>query len=272
MEVEVTLRRREGKRVRLNGAVLPSADQLRTELVTLVFTPDRLAVVKGGPAVRRAYFDRLLGRVSPARGRLPAEYATSVAQRNAALRRVALGLSNRDALAPWTHRVASLGAELVAARTAAVEMLAPVFALRAAELGLDDATIVYEGDPPSVQRLEDDLPRDLERGWTASGPHVEDMVILAGGRDLRVFGSQGEQRLAVLSLILAEAAVLAERGRKPLLLLDDVLSELDTTRRRSLASRLALAGQAVVTATSAGAFPANAAQVVAVELGRARVA
>ena len=77
---------------------------MRDELATLVFTPDRLAVVKSGPAVRRAYFDRPLGRLAPARAMLPAEYGATLAQRNAALRRIAAGLSSRDALEPWTEQ------------------------------------------------------------------------------------------------------------------------------------------------------------------------
>src|SRR5213595_2310905 len=84
VELEVTLELGEGKKAKLNGAALRAAEQLRSEVATLVFTPDRLAVVKGGPAVRRAYFDRVLGRQFPARARLSAEYGAAVAQRNAA--------------------------------------------------------------------------------------------------------------------------------------------------------------------------------------------
>src|SRR5437588_5434059 len=102
VQLEVTLTVGEGKRAKLNGASLRAAEQLRSEVATLVFTPDRLAIVKGGPAVRRAYFDRALGRLSPARAALPPEYAAVVSQRNAALRRVAAGLSSRDAVEPWT--------------------------------------------------------------------------------------------------------------------------------------------------------------------------
>src|SRR5207237_4165282 len=113
------------KRARLNGANLRSAEQLRTELATLVFTPDRLAVVKGGPAVRRAYFDRALGRLAPARAGLPLEYGAALGQRNAALRRIAAGVSPRDALEPWTRSVVELGAQLVAARREAIARLGP---------------------------------------------------------------------------------------------------------------------------------------------------
>src|SRR5207244_11623442 len=97
LELEVTVRRGEGKRARLNGAPLRAAEQLRGIVSTLVFTPDRLGVVKGPPAARRAYFDRVLGRFAPARAALPTEYGVAVAQRNAALRRVAAGVSGRDA-------------------------------------------------------------------------------------------------------------------------------------------------------------------------------
>src|ERR1041385_1196837 len=111
IELEVTVKRGEGKRARLNGAPLRAAEQLRSLVSTLVFTPDRLGVVKGPPAARRAYFDRVLGRLAPARAPLPAEYGAAVAQRNAALRRAATGLSGRDAIEPWSERVATLGAE-----------------------------------------------------------------------------------------------------------------------------------------------------------------
>ncbi|HET7855147.1 MAG TPA: AAA family ATPase, partial [Gaiellaceae bacterium] len=100
IDVDVTLRPGEAKQARLNGASLRAAEQLRTSLATLVFTPDRLVVVKGGPSARRAYFDRTAGRLFPARAVLPAEYAGAVAQRNAALRRTSIGVSTRDALEP----------------------------------------------------------------------------------------------------------------------------------------------------------------------------
>jgi DNA replication and repair protein RecF len=271
VESEIVLRPAEAKRARLNGAALTAAEQLRAELATLVFTPDRLAVVKGGPAVRRAYFDRALGRLFPARALLPAEYAASVGQRNAALRRVALGASSRDALAPWTDRVAELGADLVHARREAIAVLAPRFVERADELGLENAQVRYGGEPPTVGDLDSRLAEDLDRGTTGIGPHLDDIELLAGGRELRRFGSQGEQRLAVLALILAESEVLTERGpAPPLLLLDDVLSELDERRRRILAERIGATGQALVTATAAEALPTEPAQLVEVTPGSAR--
>ena len=267
VEATVTLRQGQAKEARLNGARLPSAESLRRELSTLVFTPDRLAVVKGGPAARRAYFDRVLGRVFPARAGAPQEYLAALAQRNAALRRVQARLSDRAALEPWTERIAGLGTALVELRRSTLETLAPSFAERAEELGLPGARLGYDAEPPTLDALEARLGQDIDRGTTGLGPHLDDVLVVSGDRDLRQFGSQGEQRLAVLSLLLAEAELLPD---PPLLLLDDVLSELDLGRRQVLAERIAGMGQAMITATHASALPLEPAQVVEVEPGTAR--
>jgi DNA replication and repair protein RecF len=268
LELEVTVRRGEGKRAKLNGAPLRAAEQLRALTSTLVFTPDRLGVVKGPPAARRAYFDRVLGRFAPARAALPAEYGAVVAQRNAALRRAVTGVSGRAAIEPWSERVAALGAELVAARLEVLALLEPAFSERADEFGLGAVSLRYDGEPPAPERLAAVLDRDLERGVTSLGPHLDDVVIAAGDRDLRSFGSQGEQRLALLALLLAEAETIADRtGVPPLLLLDDVLSELDPGRRRILAARVRSAGQSLVTATDAAMLPAAPDQLLEVTPG-----
>jgi DNA replication and repair protein RecF len=267
LSLEVTLQQ-SGKRAKLNSAPLRAAEQLRSEVATLVFTPDRLAVVKGGPAARRAYFDRSLTRLLPSRAGLPVEYAAAVGQRNAALRRVSAGVSTRDAVAPWTEQVATLAEALVRSRREAVGLLEPVFAARADELGLAAAALDYDAEPPTVADLEARLDRDVERGTTGLGPHLDDVTIRSGARDLRSFGSQGEQRLAVLALLLSEAEALAERrGVPPLVLLDDVLSELDAGRRRALAGRIAAFAQTVVTATGADALPLEPAQLLEVTPG-----
>jgi DNA replication and repair protein RecF len=266
LELNLVLHARESKRATLNGARLQSAEQLRAEVATLVFTPDRLVVVKGGPAARRAYFDRALGRLAPAQAALPAEYGAALAQRNASLRGIGAGFSSREALEPWTRRVATLGADLFEARQAAIALLEPAFADRATELGLENAALRYDGEPLTLETLEARLDRDVDRGSTGLGPHLDDVAILAGDRDLRAFGSQGEQRLAVLALLLAEAEIVRDRrGFPPLLLLDDVLSELDPDRRRILAERLRTFGQTLITTTSSAALPVEPDQLLEVE-------
>ena len=266
-EVTVRLSSGGGKTAELDGARLPSTEPLRREFPALAFTPDRLVVVKGGPAARRAYFDRVLARLDPPRGGLSQEYASTLAQRNAALRRVQLGLSPTAALSPWTTRLAVLAAGLAAARAATLALLAPAFEEVAADLGLPGGRLGYTPAPPTAADLDARLDVDIARGATGLGPHLDDIRILSGDRDLRSFGSQGEQRLALLALLLAEAALLPA---PPLLLLDDVLSELDGRRRGVLAERLVDADQAVITTTHRSAYPAEAGQVVEVTPGQAR--
>jgi DNA replication and repair protein RecF len=271
IEVEVELRRNGSKRIELNGAPVQTMDELRGRIATLVFTPERLVVVKGSPSVRRLYFDRVLARLLPARAALPGDYGAALAQRNAALRRVAAGLSGRDALEPWTRRIVELGTALSSARAQVVASLVEPFASRAAELDLREARLLHEPAVVTIEELDRRLAQDLDRGWTGAGPHLEDVAVLAGDRDLRTFGSQGEQRMAVLSLLLAEAELLAARGpAPPLLLLDDVLSELDPDRRAALAGRIGASGQALVTATAASALPVEPAQLVEISTGSAR--
>ena len=152
-------------------------------------------------------------------------------------------------------------------------VLLPRRAERAAELGLEGASIDYDAEPPSRQALDGRLDRDLERGTTGLGPHLDEIRLGAGDRDLRTFGSQGEQRLAVLSLLLAEAELLSTHGAvPPLLLLDDALSELDADRRRLLSTRLGVSGQTLVTATGAEALPLAPAQLLVVSPGEVRAA
>jgi DNA replication and repair protein RecF len=271
VESDVALSVRSPKRILLNGAPVPSAEELRSRLHALVFTPDRLAVVKSGPAGRRAYFDRVLARLLPARADVPPSYAAALGQRNAALRRLAAGVSEPSAVEPWTDRLVALATELVEARRLAIDLLSPAFAERAEELGLPAASLGYDSEPPSRTDLDARLHRDVERGTTSLGPHLDEIHVTSGDRDLRAFGSQGEQRLAVLSLLLAEAELLTDRRDvPPLLLLDDALSELDADRRRALSTRLGAAGQTLVTATGAEALPLAPAQLLVVSPGAVR--
>jgi DNA replication and repair protein RecF len=167
---------------------------------------------------------------------------------------------------PWTQQIAELGASLVQARRDAIAALAEGFAELLEEFGVPGASIAYAGEPPTEAALEARLEADIAHGTTGVGPHRDDVVVQAGGHDLRSFGSQGQQRLALLALLLAEAELVP---RSPLLLLDDVLSELDGRRRRLLALRVALLEQTLVTTTHAGALPVEPSQIVEVSDGEA---
>jgi DNA replication and repair protein RecF len=148
-------------------------------------------------------------------------------------------------------------------RAAAVELLAAPFVQRAEQLGLNGAaTLEYRPRSRAldadefVAELQARLASDLERGFTGHVPHRDELALLRDGRELRLYGSQGEQRLALLALLLAERSVLAEqRRRTPLMLLDDVMSELDAQRRELLAAELASDGQSVIATTDLAHVP-----------------
>ena len=245
----------EPKRVALDGARVRSIDALAERWVCLVFTPDRLALVKRAPAVRRAYLDRSIARLEPAYGRVVADYARALAQRNALLRRLRAGGGSVDALGPWDAQIATLGAAVTRARDRHVAALAPRFVAGVAALGgaADEVGLRYRprasGDADELAAaLAERRSRDVERAVTGTGPHLDDVELVERAREVRAFGSQGEQRTAVLALLLAEAELVRDvRGEPPILLLDDVLSELDEGRRGLLLAAVRRLGQCVLT-------------------------
>ena len=251
------------KRLSADGAPVERLTDAPHRPLLAVFSPDRLALVKGQPSVRRAHVDQLVAALWPLRAATRRAYREALAQRNALIGRVRAGRVAADALTPWNRTLAEAGIALAADRVAAVELIAARFATRAGELGLGgDVRLAYEqrssaaGADDLARQLESALEADLARGYTTVGPHRDDLLLARDGRSLRLYGSQGEQRLALLALLLAERdALAAARGRPPLLLLDDVMSELDASRRALLADELRAVGQAVVSATEAEHVP-----------------
>lgn len=247
----------EPKRMTSDGAPIERLLDAPHRPLMAVFSPDRLELVKGPAALRRAHLDQFVAALWPARAATRAAYREALAQRNAQIARVRAGRSTTDSLAPWNQTLALAGVALAADRRAAVERVAARIVEHAAELGLAGAvTVAYRERVPAGDAAElaaaiaEALDADLARGHTTRGPHRDDLELARGGRTLRRYGSQGEQRLVLLALLLAERDAIAdERDRPPLLLLDDVMSELDATRRARLVDRLRAGGQVVVSAT-----------------------
>ena len=235
-----------------------------------VFAPDHLELVKGPAGVRRAHLDDLVAALWPARRSTRASYTRALAQRNSLLGRVRAGHAPQSALTPWDRELARHGIELMRHRADAVGLLAGHFTGRAGELGLPDpGTVAYRprskaGDVEALEgELRERVDSDLERGFTTHGPHRDDLVLQAAGRDLRRYGSQGQQRLGLLSLLLAERdAMEGAHGVLPLLLLDDVMSELDRSRRTMLLELVAESGQTLITTADEGALPVDAGAMV----------
>ncbi len=251
------------KRLSADGAHVERMLDVPVRPLVSVFMPDRLELVKGAPALRRAHLDQLVAALWPARAAVRGEYGRVLAQRNALLGRIRSGRSGDAALEAWDRELASRALELRELRERAVALLAEPFAERARQLGCaGEAKLEYRprtraaDEDELIAELRERLAADLERGFTSHGPHRDELALLRDGRELRVYGSQGEQRVALLALLLAERRVLAsERDATPLMLLDDVMSELDPERRELLAGELRTGGQSVLATTDLGHVP-----------------
>jgi len=256
--------RSEGRRHLLDGSPADPATLTRSRPPVAVFAPDRLTLVKGPPSERRAHLDGFAAARWPARTELRKRYGQALAQRNALLARVGAGVAAPAELDVWDSSLAAVAAPLVAARDEAVAELAGPFATATAELGLEQGSLAYAPrSPGSAEEIREGLEQrreqDVRLGRSSWGPHLDELKLEAGGRSLRRYGSQGQQRAALLALLFAEREVLlAARRVIPLLLLDDVMSELDPGRRERLVNRLDDGGQALITAADEESLPPRA--------------
>lgn len=253
----------EAKRVRADGAPVERLVEVTTRPLVSVFLPDRLELVKGAPSLRRAHLDQLVAALWPSRAQTRRAYTAALAQRNALLQRVRAGRASRASLPAWDAELARHGIALRDDRARAVGLVADGFAMLAADLGLAGSAALRfrpRTEAATADELAAELAArldgDLQRGFTGHGPHRDDLLFERDGRDLRAYGSQGEQRIGLLALLIAEREALAEaRGAPSLLLLDDVMSELDPERRERLARRIGRHGQSVVTTTDLAHVP-----------------
>jgi DNA replication and repair protein RecF len=246
------------KRMRVDGAPVERMVDVPDRPLVSIFLPDRLELVKGPPALRRGHLDQLVAALWPSRVGTRRAYAQALAQRNALLARIRAGGPGRQSLPTWDLQLATHGIALMADRDRAVAALRDPFQRLCGELGLDDdPSVAYRPRSRAMApeqlaaELAERVQSDLERGFTGHGPHRDELAMLRSGRELRAYGSQGQQRLALLALLLAERdAIASSRMAPPLMLLDDVMSELDRARRRSLVELLrGRTGQSVVTTT-----------------------
>ncbi len=254
----------EPKRMRVDGADVERMVEVSERPLVSVFLPDRLELIKGAPSLRRAHLDQLVGALWPSRVGTRRAYAQTLAQRNALIARIRSGAGSRNSLHSWDQQLAQHGIALMADRRRAVEAVAEPFRRWCADLGLSgDPAIRYRSRSKAdtadelAAELRERIGGDLERGFTGHGPHRDDLVTSREGRELRAYGSQGQQRMGLLALLLAERdALTTHRYAPPLLLLDDVMSELDRQRRRALVDLLrATPGQSVITATDLDQVP-----------------
>jgi DNA replication and repair protein RecF len=265
-ELEVAITRGEGqaarKRIRVNG-VPRRASALSESLRVVLFAPEEMLLVVGPPALRRASLDAMASVRWPAYGRSLSTYGRALAQRNALLRRIRDGEGDRRELSYWDETIIEEGGRLLTWRLDLLTMLADPLAGAHAEIAPGEGrlslryltnTPLQAGEPAADalrRRLRETAEKELWNGATLVGPHRDDVGFELGGRALPSFGSRGQQRSAILALKLAELDLLTgQAGEPPLLLLDDVFSELDPERRAHLVRRIRALPQAFVTTTA----------------------
>ena len=275
------------KEIWVNG-VKRRVGELAGQVNVVLFLPQDLTIIEGSPSDRRRYLDLALGQVDPTYSFALLEYGKVLTQRNALLKQLQERGGAESQLDFWDERLAEHGAVLFTARAAALAELEGLASAIHRDLtgGQDGLRLAYHPayDPAAAPEGQMGLPLDvpvhrvglapaevqaglierlratrsdeIARGMTASGPHRDEIRFVAGGIDLGTYGSRGQARTAVLALKLAEVDWMRTKtGEWPILLLDEVLAELDASRRQELLARLGGAEQVVMTTTDLALFP-----------------
>lgn len=240
------------KKVTIDGAVITRLSDAFGALPSVMFSPRDIQMIAGPPSERRRFLDLVLALSSKRYLRALQHYRAALARRNAALREISRGRGNDAAVAVWEPTLAEHGAILICERAKWVNSRRDQFSALATAVGESgDLLMAYRSaaatgtdpGPALAELLEKQRPVDIKRGMTHSGPHRDDLSLTLNGRELRLFGSAGQQRTAAIALRILESATLREaRGMEPLLLLDDPFAELDERRSARILGLLRSAG------------------------------
>lgn len=266
---------RPGRTVRLNGADRGRAASVAGAFTAVVFDPNHLSLVKGGPEGRRKFLDAALCQLYPGYLSALRRYMRTVTQKNALLKAYDITPGADVMLDTFNEAMAAYGAEVIRRRAEYLQKLAPVAAANYRDISRGAETLELRYCPccggtdqqSLLAKLREMRFTELRAGFCLAGPHREDVEILISGQPGRIYGSQGQQRSAVLSMKLAEATCAGEiLGEHPVMLLDDVLSELDDHRQSYLLTRIK-DKQTFVTTCDSAAFDRTNGKIVMVEQG-----
>lgn len=266
-EINIAFSEDKGKTVRVNGLPRRSTDGLVPDVQVVIFVPDDLQMVKGPASMRRSFLDHEISQVNSTYAFDLSRYNKAVFQRNSLLRN---GASPKDpVVSVFTDQVVEYGTSIYRKRLSALRRIAPVAQHIHSKLTQGEKLeVIYKPSVPITggetdqtirelfyRRLEEKAGLEREKAMTLVGPHRDDILFMIGGRDARQFGSQGQQRSIVVSLKVSELHfVREETGRFPMLLLDDILSELDASRRHGLLSAVTQDVQVFLTCTDYSPF------------------
>jgi DNA replication and repair protein RecF len=253
-EIEVSYKQEEKKRVRINGVQEPKIGSLMGNLNTVMFSPEDLMIIKQGPSERRRFIDITISQLRPSYFFDLQQYNKVLVQRNTLLKSMQNNRRLVDTLDVWNRNLAGVGARIVKVRNEFIEKLSEYSEKSHRKLtnGEEKLTIKYSpsikadslNDVQNVEEsfiklMEISVKKEMEKCTTLYGPQRDDYDICLDGLSLKMFGSQGQQRTAVLSVKLAEIEIMKEdTGEAPVLLLDDVMSELDQNRQEYLINNL----------------------------------
>ncbi len=249
-KLEIFLSTTQNKSIKVNGYYLKKISQLLGEIYTVYFSPDELGLVKNGPNERRRFLDIAICQFDSNYFYNLNKYFEILEQRNRLLKSSTNPKVIGDTLSIWNEQLASYGAKIIYSRLQFINILSSIASDIHLDLtdGKETFRIEYVGiidtdikciESKLLQAIEDSKDKDIALGYTCVGPQRDDIKLIVNDIDIRSFGSQGQQRTVALTLKLAEMEVIRkESGESPILLLDDVLSELDDTRQNKLLEKI----------------------------------
>lgn len=250
--VELKLEEEKKKQIKVNGLTLTKRSDLIGNVYTVIFSPEDLRLVKEGPAERRKFIDQEISNIKPKYYYNLHQYHRALLQRNNLLKKIYYDRKFIATLEVWNEKIAEFAAKLMLERVTFINRLGMLSKLMHRKITDNNETLElkYQSNMPIKNtyeemmmllqsKLKESQEIDIARGTTTIGPHRDDLGLYVNGVDIRVFGSQGQQRTSALALKLAEIELVkAETGEYPILLLDDVMSELDIKRQKFLVKSL----------------------------------
>ena len=266
LQVDLEINLNKANRARLNQTPTRSQREILGACQVIYFSPEDLDLVRGDPNQRRDFLDKLLITRTPRIAGVIADYERVVKQRNALLKT----RSSANALAPWSEQLINFGAQLTAERIALVEALNPWVAKNYANLNeVKAASIAYKSSTEGLttnieknaqiltERLAEVSYQEVERGVTLIGPHRDDLHLQLGEFPAKGYASHGESWSIAIALRIGSFNLLKSEGAEPILILDDIFAELDTSRRQQLTSVAQIAEQTIITAAVESDLPAE---------------
>jgi DNA replication and repair protein RecF len=254
--VELEINIDKANRAKINQNPTRSQKEIFGIVQAIYFSPEDLDIVRGDPSERRRFIDQLLTLRSPRVAAVISDYERAVKQRNSLLKTRA----SIQALEPWDKQVADFGGQLISLRLSGLAQLTPLFNQIYKEISnVKPAEIIYksslegisenatENSEKIMEKLITNRSSELERGLTLTGPHRDDLLLTLGDHQVKGYASHGESWSIALSLKLATYNLLKSDGLSPILILDDVFSELDEDRREKLSQIAKTAEQTIIT-------------------------